>query len=94
MKTRDCELDQIVEQAFQAIADYDAAALKARTSWDDHTAAWAEADRLREIRNEHMTRLTKELKKRNVKTFDLPNGKNFEIEHGLPVQLVDRRALK
>lgn len=91
MKLRDYELDEIVEQAFRAIADYDTAALRARTSWDDHTAAWAEADRLREIRNEHLTRLTKELKNRNIKTFDLPNGKKFKMEHGLPVQVLRGR---
>jgi hypothetical protein len=43
MKPRDYELDQIVEQTFRAIADYDAAALRARTSWDDHTAAFRDS---------------------------------------------------
>jgi len=69
----------------QATRDYDAAAIRARTSWDDHTAAWAEADRLREIRETACTRLLDAL--HGVREFDL-DGKTYQIVNRIPVLVV------
>lgn len=73
------------EALLQATRDYDVAALKARTAWDGSTAAWAEADRLREIRETACTRLLDAL--HGVREFDL-DGKTYQIVNRIPVLVV------
>lgn len=71
------------------VYDDDAAALKARTAWDDSSAAWAEADRLREIRDRACTRLIDELHRNELAdpTKFIHNGKTYRIINRIPVRV-------